>query len=81
MEVNDMKKSTLLTISDIINTLETHNSELMGLLEYLNLTPEEYSSVFDSIQVLAEKIERIKRTSIKNLDEYVDINYIENMFS
>lgn len=76
-----MKKSTLLTISDIINTLETHNSELMGLLEYLNLTPEEYSSVFDSIQVLAEKIERIKRTSIKNLDEHVDINYIENMFS
>lgn len=76
-----MKKSTLLTISDIINTLETHNIELMGLLEYLNLTPEEYSSVFDSIQVLAEKIERIKRTSIKNLDEHVDINYIENMFS
>ena len=76
-----MKKSTLLTISDIINTLETHNIELMGLLEYLNLTPEEYSSVFDSIQVLAEKIERIKRTSIKNLDEHVDVNYIENMFS
>ena len=76
-----MKKSTLITISEIINILEHHNNELSDLLEYLNLTPDEYNKVFDSINVLAEKIERIKQSSISNLDEFVDINYIENLLN
>ena len=75
-----MKKSTLITIADILNNLDYHNRELMDLLEIINLTPEEYDKVFDSINVLAEKITVIKQTNIKNMDEHVDIDYIENMY-
>lgn len=75
-----MKKSTLITIADILNNLDHHNRELMELLEIINLTPEEYDKVFDSINVLAEKITVIKQTNIKNMDEHVDIDYIENMY-
>ena len=75
-----MKKSTLITIADILNNLDYHNRELMDLLEIINLTPEEYDKVFDSINVLAEKITVIKQTNIKNMDEHVDVDYIENMY-
>ena len=74
-----MDKSTLMIIADIINTLDRNNRELYELLDILNVTPDEKEKVTDSIMVIVEKIEQIRRTNIKNLDEHIDITYVKNI--
>lgn len=73
-----MDKSTLMIIADILNTLDRNNRELYNLLEILNITPDEKERVIDSVMVIVEKMEQIKRSNIKNLDEHIDINYVRN---
>ena len=73
-----MDKATLMIIADILNTLDRNNRELYNLLEILNITPDEKERVIDSVMVIVEKMEQIKRSNIKNLDEHIDINYVRN---
>jgi flagellar biosynthesis/type III secretory pathway chaperone len=74
----NMDKATLMIIADILNTLDRNNRELYELLEILNVTPDEKEKVIDSIMVIAEKMEQIRRSNIKNLDDHIDINYVKN---
>ena len=73
-----MDKTTLMIITDILNTLDRNNRELYELLDILNVTPDEKEKVTDSIMVIAEKMEQIRRSNIKNLDDHIDINYVKN---
>lgn len=73
-----MDKATLMIIADILNTLDRNNRELYELLDILNVTPDEKEKVTDSIMVIAEKMEQIRRSNIKNLDDHIDITYIKN---
>ena len=73
-----MDKATLMIIADILNTLDRNNRELYELLDILNVTPDEKEKVIDSIMVIAEKMEQIRRSNIKNLDDHIDINYVKN---
>jgi hypothetical protein len=72
-----MKKSTLITIADIVNTLDNSSRDLYDMLDLLNVTEEEKQKIIDSIMVVAEKIAQLKRVKINELDEYIDVNYIE----
>ena len=74
----NMDKTTLMIIADILNTLDRNNRELYELLDILNVTPDEKEKVTDSIMVIAEKMEQIRRSNIKNLDDHIDINYVKN---
>lgn len=73
-----MRKSTLMTIGDIIHNLDGANKELYDMLELINLADDEMSKVVDSIFVLSDKIERIKQSKLNELSEHIDIDYIEN---
>ena len=73
-----MRKSTLITIGDIIHNLDGANKELYDMLELINLADDEMSKVIDSIFVLSDKIERIKQSKLNELSEHIDIDYIEN---
>lgn len=73
-----MRKSTLITIGDIIHNLDGANKELYDMLELINLADDEMSKVVDSIFVLSDKIERIKQSKLNELPEHIDIDYIEN---
>jgi flagellar biosynthesis/type III secretory pathway chaperone len=73
-----MDKTTLMIIADILNTLDRNNRELYELLDILNVTPDEKEKVTDSIMIIVEKIEQIRRSNIKNLDEHIDITYVKN---
>lgn len=73
-----MDKATLMIIADILNTLDRNNRELYELLDILNVTPDEKEKVIDSIMVIAEKMEQIRRSNIKDLDDHMDINYVKN---
>lgn len=73
-----MDKATLMIIADILNTLDRNNRELYELLDILNVTPDEKEKVTDSIMVIAEKMEQIRRSNIKNLDDLIDMNYVKN---
>ena len=72
-----MKKSTLITIADIVNNLDNSSRDLYEMLDLLNVTEEEKQKIIDSIMVVAEKIAQLKRAKINELDEYIDVNYIE----
>ena len=74
-----MKKSTLILISNIINQLDDAGEKLFEMLDLLNLTPEEKLKIEDMILVTKEKIENIKKSQISNLDQHIDVNYIETM--
>lgn len=74
-----MKKSTLMLISNIINQLDDAGEKLFEMLDLLNLTPEEKLKIEDMILVTKEKIENIKKSQISNLDQHIDVNYIETM--
>lgn len=73
-----MDKTTLMIIADILNTLDRNNRELYELLDILNVTPDEKEKVTDSIMIIVEKIEQIRRSNIKNLDDHIDITYVKN---
>ena len=74
-----MKKSTLILISNIINQLDDAGEKLFEMIDLLNLTPEEKLKIEDMILVTKEKIENIKKSQISNLDQHIDVNYIETM--
>ena len=74
-----MKKNTLVLISNIINQLDDAGEKLFEMLDLLNLTPEEKLKIEDMILVTKEKIETIKKSQISNLDQHIDVNYIETM--
>lgn len=74
-----MKKSTLMLISNIINQLDDAGEKLFEMIDLLNLTPEEKLKIEDMILVTKEKIEIIKKSQISNLDQHIDVNYIETM--
>ena len=74
-----MKKSTLILISNIVNQLDDAGEKLFEMLDLLNLTPEEKLKIEDMILVTKEKIEIIKKSQISNLDQHIDVNYIETM--
>ena len=74
-----MKKSTLILISSIVNQLDDAGEKLFEMLDLLNLTPEEKLKIEDMILVTKEKIETIKKSQISDLDQHIDVNYIETM--
>ena len=74
-----MNKNTLILISNIINQLDDVGEKLFEMLDLLNLTPEEKLKIEDMILVTKEKIENIKKSQISNLDQHIDVNYIETM--
>lgn len=74
-----MKKSTLMLISSIVNQLDDAGEKLFEMLDLLNLTPEEKLKIEDMILVTKEKIENIKKSQISDLDQHIDVNYIETM--
>lgn len=74
-----MKKNTLILISNIINQLDDAGEKLFEMIDLLNLTPEEKLKIEDMILVTKEKIETIKKSQISNLDQHIDVNYIETM--
>lgn len=74
-----MKKSTLMLISNIINQLDDAGEKLFEMIDLLNLTPEEKLKIEDMILVTKEKIENIKKSQISDLDQHIDVNYIETM--
>ena len=74
-----MKKNTLTLISNIINQLDDAGEKLFEMIDLLNLTPEEKLKIEDMILVTKEKIETIKKSQISNLDQHIDVNYIETM--
>ena len=74
-----MKKSTLILISSIVNQLDNAGEKLFEMLDLLNLTPEEKLKIEDMILVTKEKIENIKKSQISDLDQHIDVNYIETM--
>ena len=73
-----MDKETLLIIADILNTLDRSNRELYDLVNILNVTPDEKDKINDSVYIIVEKLEQIRRSNIKELDNFIDIEYIRN---
>ena len=74
-----MDKSTLMIIADILNTLDRNNRELYNLLEILNITPDEKERVIDSVMVIVEKLEQLRRSNINELDNFIDINHVRTI--
>ena len=74
-----MKKSTLYLIADIVNSVESSNQKLYELLDTMNLSPDERDKVLESIYVIVEKIEQIKRSNVSQLDNHIDIDQIEKI--
>ena len=74
-----MKKTTLYLITDIVNSVESSNQRLYELLDTMNLSPDERDKVLESIYVIVEKIEQIKRSNISQLDNHIDIDQIEKI--
>lgn len=76
-----MKKSTLLTIKDIILAIDSSNRNLYEMLDLLNVTPDERLRIEDAIMVAAEKIEQIRRSQITELNQHMDVDYIERIYN
>lgn len=74
-----MDKKSLYTLADILQSLDSSNRTLFELLNTMNLTIEEREKIEDSIFVIMEKIDSIKRTNIKELDKYVDFEQIKKI--
>lgn len=78
-EVINMKKTTLYLIADIVNSVESSNQKLYDLLDTMNLSPDERDKVLESIYVIVEKIEQIKRSNIGQLEDHIDIEQLERI--
>lgn len=76
-----MKKSTLLTIRDIIQTIETSNRNLYDMLDLLNITPEERIIIENAMLVTLEKIEMIKQSKLSELNQHIDVDYIDTRYN
>lgn len=75
-----MNRSTLIAISDIVNNLENSSRELHDRIETLNLTNEEAEKIREAMMLILIKIDWIKQSKIQDLDEHIDVSYIQNMF-
>jgi flagellar biosynthesis/type III secretory pathway chaperone len=74
-----MDKNTLMIIADILNTLDRNNRELYELIDILNVTPDEKEKVIDSVMVIVEKLEQLRRSNIDELDNFIDINHVRTI--
>ena len=74
-----MDKNTLMIIADILNTLDRNNRELYELIDILNITPDEKEKVIDSVMVIVEKLEQLRRSNINELDNFIDINHVRTI--
>jgi len=74
-----MDKNTLMIIADILNTLDRNNRELYELIDILNVTPDEKEKVIDSVMVIVEKLEQLRRSNINELDNFIDINHVRTI--
>lgn len=74
-----MDKKSLYTLADIIQSLDRSNRNLFDLLDTMNLTQSEREKIEDSIFVIMEKLDTIRRTNIKDLPEHVDFEQIKKI--
>lgn len=74
-----MNKNSLFILADILQTLEKSNRTLYDLLDTMNLTQPEKEKIEDSLFVIMEKIDTVKRTNIKDLEDYVDFDQINKI--
>lgn len=74
-----MDKKSLYTLADIIQSLDRSNRSLFELLDTMNLTQSEREKIEDSIFVIMEKLDTIRRTNIKDLPEHVDFEQIKKI--
>lgn len=74
-----MDKKSLYTLADIIQSLDRSNRNLFELLDTMNLTQSEREKIEDSIFVIMEKLDTIRRTNIKDLPEHVDFEQIKKI--
>ena len=74
-----MDKKSLFTLADILQSLDKTNRTLYELLDTMNLTQVEREKIEDSLFVIMEKIDTIKRTNIKELQEHVDFDQIKKI--
>lgn len=72
-----MKRSTLLTIKDIVYNLDKSCCDLHELLDLLNLTTDERVKIEDALLVTLDKVDKIKNSQISNLGDHIEIDYIE----
>lgn len=75
-----MTKHTLLLIKDIVTEIEFANSNLVDMLDFLNITDDERKRIEDAIIITREKTDTIRRTQISQLDKHVDVNYLETTY-
>lgn len=73
-----MDKQTLMSIADIVGNVDKSNQELYNMIELLNVTSEEQTKIIDAIMVVAEKIAQLKRSNIRDLNNFIDVDYIKN---
>ena len=73
-----MDKQTLISIADIVGNVDKSNQELYNMIELLNVTSEEQTKIIDAIMVVAEKITQLKRSNIRDLSNFIDVDYIKN---
>lgn len=75
-----MKRSTLVTLADMVRSLESSSNELHNRIDTLNLTYEESEKVKEALMLILIKLDWIKQSNINELDRHVDIEYIEHMY-
>lgn len=75
-----MKKNTLLITRDIIADIEKANSDLAHMLDIMNLNQEERRRIEDAILVTIDKINIIKKSNISDLQNHIDIKFIDKIF-
>jgi hypothetical protein len=76
-----MKKSTLIAIADIVNNLDRSSRDLYMMLDTLNITEEERIKIEEMITTITEKLIQLRRSNISELDNHIDVNYIETRIS
>jgi hypothetical protein len=76
-----MKKSTLIAIADIVNNLDSSSRDLYMMLDTLNITEEERIKIEEMITTITEKLIQLRRSNISELDNHIDVNYIETRIS
>jgi len=74
-----MDKNTLMIIADILNTLDRNNRKKDELIDILNVTPDEKEKLIDSVMVIVEKSEQLRRSNINELDNFIDINHVRTI--
>lgn len=75
-----MNKTTLITLADIEYTIRRDVTELFNeYLDLMNLELTEREKIENAIHTTIEKLDEIKNSKIKDLDEYVEIEALNRM--